>query len=71
MPQFCILFYANYTTLATQKGGHGPMPPPKYAPANTNFSIRNGIDPMEDPYREITLPGTNKFILSDCLKYSA
>ena len=28
MPQFCILFYANYTILATQRGGgHGPMPP--------------------------------------------
>ena len=33
MPQFCILFNANYTILATQAGGHGPMPPPqKYAP---------------------------------------
>ena len=32
MPQFCILFYANYTLLATQRGGHGPMAPPKYAP---------------------------------------
>ena len=34
MPQFCILFYANYTTLATQKRGswpNGPMAPPKYA----------------------------------------
>ena len=28
MPQFCILFYANYTILATQRGGgNGPMPP--------------------------------------------
>ena len=27
MPQFCILFYANYTILATQRGGHGPVPP--------------------------------------------
>ena len=26
MPQFCILFYANYTILATQRG-HGTMPP--------------------------------------------
>ena len=33
MPQFCMLFYAKYTILVTQKGGHGPMPPPpKYAP---------------------------------------
>ena len=32
MPQFCILFYANYTILANQRGGHGPMAPPKYAP---------------------------------------
>ena len=28
MPQFCILFYANYTILATQRGKDGPMPPP-------------------------------------------
>ena len=34
MPQFCILFYANYTILATQRGGHGPMAPPKYAPVD-------------------------------------
>ena len=27
MPQFCILFYTNYTILATQMGGHGTMPP--------------------------------------------
>ena len=27
MPQFRILFYANYTILATQRGGRGPMPP--------------------------------------------
>ena len=32
MPQFCILFYANYTTLATQNGGPWPNgPPPNYA----------------------------------------
>ena len=34
MPQFRILFYANYTILATQRGG-GTMaqcPPKKYAP---------------------------------------
>ena len=30
MPRFCLLFYANYTILATQRGGNGP--PPKYAP---------------------------------------
>ena len=30
MPQFCILFYANYP--GDPKGGrHGPMPPSKYA----------------------------------------
>ena len=27
MLHFCILFYANYTILANQRGGHGPMPP--------------------------------------------
>ena len=27
MTHFCILFYANYTILATRSGGHGPMPP--------------------------------------------
>ena len=36
MRQFCILFYANYTVLATQRGGHGPIAPPKYAPAINN-----------------------------------
>ena len=35
MPQFCILFYANYTILATQRGG---MDPPKYAPESTASS---------------------------------
>ena len=34
MPQFCILFYANYTILSTQRGGTmAQWPPPKYAPA--------------------------------------
>ena len=37
MPQFCILFYANYTILATQRGGPWPnAPPPKYAPASVS-----------------------------------
>ena len=27
MPQFCILFHANYTILATQRGGHGTKAP--------------------------------------------
>ena len=27
MPQFCILFYANYTIMATQRGGHCTMAP--------------------------------------------
>ena len=27
MPQFCILFDANYTIQATQRGGHCPMAP--------------------------------------------
>ena len=30
MPKFCIVFYANYTILATQRGGHGPMAPLNY-----------------------------------------
>ena len=25
MPRFCILFYANHTILANQRGGHGQM----------------------------------------------
>ena len=34
MPQFCILFYANYTILATQRRGPWPNgPSPKYAPS--------------------------------------
>ena len=37
MLQFCILFYANYTILATQRGGHAP---PKYAlQATHNFCL--------------------------------
>ena len=32
MQQFYILFYANYTILATQRGGPWPNGPPKYAP---------------------------------------
>ena len=32
MPRFCILLYANYTLLATQKGGPWPNSPP---PLNT------------------------------------
>ena len=35
--QFCILFYANYTILATQKGGHGTM-----APLNTPLEMLYG-----------------------------
>ena len=27
MPQFCILFYANYTILATQRGAMAQCPP--------------------------------------------
>ena len=27
MPQFCILFYANYTILASQRGVMAPCPP--------------------------------------------
>ena len=37
MPQFCILIYANYTILATQKGGHGPMAPPLNTPLYTRY----------------------------------
>ena len=33
MPQFCILFYANYTILANQRGAMAQWPSPKYAPA--------------------------------------
>ena len=32
MPQFRMLFYAKYTILATQKGGHGPMAPRQIRP---------------------------------------
>ena len=41
--QFCILFYANYTILATQRGGMAQWPPPptKYAPVcDTPFDQR-------------------------------
>ena len=39
-PQFCILFYANYIILASQRGGHGPMPPSKYAPGPEIHSFK-------------------------------
>ena len=39
MPQFCILFYSNYTILATQRGGHGTMAPPLNTPL-TNLVYR-------------------------------
>ena len=43
MPQFCILFYTNYTILATQREGHGPMAPslntPLVAGVKTFFFI--------------------------------
>ena len=32
MPQFCILLYANYTILATQRGGMAQCPPPYIRP---------------------------------------
>ena len=32
MPQFCILFYANYTILATQRGRPWPNAPPLNTP---------------------------------------
>ena len=32
MPQFCILFYANYTVLTTQREWPWHHVPPKYAP---------------------------------------
>ena len=32
MPQFCILFNANYTILATQRGGAWPNGPPLNTP---------------------------------------
>ena len=34
IPQFCVLNYANYTILATQKGGPWHDGPPKYAPGH-------------------------------------
>ena len=43
MPQFCILFLANYTILATQRGGgHGPMLPPQNTPLVLHINV-NGI----------------------------
>ena len=51
MPQFCILFYANYTILATQRGGPWPNgPPPKYAPGPVPYgksSRGNCITPIK------------------------
>ena len=41
MPQFCMLFYAKYTILVTQKGGHGPMPPPLNTPLLKTKTLKN------------------------------
>ena len=43
MPQFCILFYAKYTILATQRKVHGPMAPPLNTPVRTGVLIRRII----------------------------
>ena len=46
MPQFSILFYANYTIQETQKGSHGQMSPlNKYAmtPCHLQKSVENMI----------------------------
>ena len=39
VPQFYMLFYANYTTLATQRGGPWLHGPPKYAPNNITGKV--------------------------------
>ena len=39
MPQFCMLFYAKYTILATQKGAVAQWPP-LYAPASEDRTSR-------------------------------
>ena len=52
MPQFCMLFYDYYTILATQKGGHGTMSPPKYAPA-TDSSVWGHLQTTADFVRHI------------------
>ena len=52
MLQFCILFYANYTTLATQRGSHGPI-----APLNT---------PLGGPGRYYYLLSSILFIANYC-----
>ena len=41
MPQFCMLFYAKYTILANQRGGHGPNPLPRNTPLITLSCDRN------------------------------
>ena len=52
MPQFCILYYANYyTILATI---HGPMPPPKYAPGYGIWKMpeRNGMEDFKNAMKD-------------------
>ena len=42
MPQFCILFYANYTILATERGeAMAQWPPPKYAPETNHVKKKD------------------------------
>ena len=48
MPQFYILFYANYIILATQREGHGPMAPPKYAP---DYGYTNAVTPVRSMFQ--------------------
>ena len=50
MLQFCILFYANYTILATQRGDHGPM-----APLNTPLVASNLAKNRENVKEELCL----------------
>ena len=38
MTQFCALFLGIYSFLAPQRGGHGTMPPSKYAP-DSNITL--------------------------------
>ena len=64
MPEFCVLFYANYTTPATQrycniKGIHGTMPPLNTL-LGTNLSENQRTPMQQEPESQQLSPNCSK-----------
>ena len=49
MPQFCILFYANYAIMAAQRGALVQCSPPKYAPADIQVCTDGSVPSLFCP----------------------